>query len=135
MAKFIKGAKKYNLGELKPLIRKRQQDMGYTLFKKKVCKHRYRIDKMALFWRNKKKCAWRWCRERDIMRLTIDHIVPISVAYYLNWSVKQTRAYGNMQLLCQKHHATKDSFVHELRIEAYRLTVDANGKPPVNSIS
>lgn len=126
--KFIKGAKRYNPGELAPLIRRRRQDMGYPLFKKKVCKFRYRIDKNAVWYRNK-KCAWRWCREKDITQLTVDHIVPISVAYYLNWSVKQTRSYGNIQLLCAKHHAVKDALVLVLRKEAYNLTVGP-GRPP-----
>jgi len=119
--KYIHSAKRYNPGELVALVQKRQQELSYLLFKRKVCRDRYRIDKSAL-WHRRKKCAWRWCRERDIDKLTVDHIVPISVAYYLNWTVKQTRSYGNIQLLCQRHHATKDSEVHQLQREAYRLT-------------
>lgn len=54
-----------------------------------------------------KYCMAQGCLETYL--LTVDHVVPISVAYYLNWTVWQTSAMSNLQLLCQKHHSEKDN--------------------------
>lgn len=52
--------------------------------------------------------------------LTVDHIVPISVAYYLNWTAEETRSIENLQPLCREHHAIKDENVGQLRTAAWR---------------
>lgn len=84
-------------------------------------KFHFRIDKNALYWITGKKCRYPWCRERDINKLTIDHVVPIVVAYHLNWSIMEVRAYDNVQLLCRPHHAKKDKDVANLRVAAWKL--------------
>lgn len=63
-----------------------------------------------------KYCAKNGCMEDYC--LTVDHVVPITVAYYLNWTVAQTVRLENLQLLCQPHHKEKDLSVKELRSAA-----------------
>jgi 5-methylcytosine-specific restriction endonuclease McrA len=55
------------------------------------------------------------CEESNISNLTIDHIVSKCIARVRGWTRKQVNAISNLQLLCQTHHAEKDSNTPQLR--------------------
>lgn len=119
--KPVKTFREITIEDLPKLWRDRTQDMGYWRYRKKVYKFHFRINKHALYYLTGQKCRRPYCRERDINNLTIDHVVPIVVAYHLNWSIAEVRAYTNVQLLCRKHHTEKDRNVPFLRLAAWKL--------------
>lgn len=80
---------------------------NYQLRKKNI--HRASNSrKHVIWWFNGKKCARKWCRVTDPKLLTVDHIVPASIALRSGWNKKEINGRENLQLLCQKHHNEKD---------------------------
>ena len=113
--------KKYSKIDEKDLLgltRLRNQDLEYKRFKKIIRRHLERVPAGAIYWNGKHKCWFPYCRERNLRKLTKDHIVPVSVAYYLNWTIAETKSYKNLQLLCKKHHMIKDRNVEILKGKA-----------------
>lgn len=108
---------------LENLLQNRVQDLSYALFRT-LCRRHTKATRLVLYYERGGRCAYPYCRQTDIKRLTLDHIVPISTAYNLNWSVALTNDKENLQLLCQKHHALKDANAPDLRIAAYYLATE-----------
>ena len=105
--------------DLSKLTRHRVQDWQYRKFCRKARRKLEKTSIVGIFYQGKKKCWYPWCREKRVYSLTKDHIVPISVAYYLNWTLEETCSYRNLQLLCVKHHARKDKHVSKLKEKAF----------------
>lgn len=103
--------------DIDKLTRNRIQDWQYRKFCRKVRRHLERTPIKNIYYEGKRKCWYPWCREKRVYKLTKDHIVPIAVAYYLNWTIEETKSYRNLQLLCVKHHAKKDKNVKSLQDE------------------
>ena len=110
--------------DLEELYVEREQEIGYARFSK----YSSSTSKTEIYFKNGQKCAFPNCSETRMELLTKDHIVPISVAYYLNWTFFEVRDVSNMQLLCQKHHNEKDKQVNELRKLAYLLRESKRNK-------
>lgn len=111
----------YQVADLPALVDKRNGGLGYYLFRQKVYKDST-LSKREIYARAKKKgCEQPYCRRKYLIDLTVDHIVPVCVAYWLGWSVRRTKSASNLQLLCQKHHIIKDRNVADLKHAAVHL--------------
>ena len=104
--------------DLVGLVRNRAQEFEYRRFQKIIRRHLERVSAGTIYWNGKHKCYFPYCRERNLRKLTKDHIVPIAVAYCLNWTIEETKSYKNLQLLCKKHHMVKDGNVEKLKNKA-----------------
>lgn len=100
--------------DLQQLLDKRNGGLPYDIFRKKVYRWAPGNSKYDLYYLRGRCCEWPGCTETEYKKLTVDHVVPVSVAYRLGWSVRRCRSYGNLQILCHKHHRYKDRNVHEL---------------------
>lgn len=102
-----------------------EQPLSKNLYTKTCREALAAIGKVVLFYELGQKCSHPDCQERALRFLTVDHVMPIAVAYRLNWPWEKTAAIENLQLLCSKHHVIKDRHVKQLSIKAYNLQFEA----------
>lgn len=114
MENITKTFHKVEIDDLDSLTKDKIQHYSYSNFCRKAHNATGRINKNMLYFHGKKKCVYPYCRNRLVNELQKDHIVPISVAYFLNWSLKETRSFSNIQLLCDSHHKIKDANVKHM---------------------
>lgn len=84
-------------------------ELGKNLYFKTVRKGHLGRQKRILY-EKRHRCAIKWCRVTDYRDLTVDHIMPVSVAFASNWNVTRVMSIKNLQLLCSRHHSDKDSY-------------------------